>query len=289
MALLLVGLSLSPASATEHVTVSGTVENAAGAPLADIDLILYNDSAVVSLKADAEGVFSLDDESDLSPGTWTLNAYDPSGKYVESNVGGKVLSSGANDLGRTILQLGSTIKGTVKSPSGKKLKNVGLIAKVVGGTQARRAIADKNGAFSLTGLDAPFTYTVDVWFISALLKTQKTNRTVNVPRHGMTVSGINITKIKVDPYPTLNGKSTAKKKATLSFAIQTSYWGIADPSGKATVYQGNKKLKTFTIKKGKGSVTLTGQKKGKHTYKVVYPGSIDISKVTSYPVTVTVR
>jgi hypothetical protein len=76
----------------------------------------------------------------------------------------------------------------------------------------------------------------------------------------------------------------AKKKATLTITVKAS--GVT-PTGKITIKLGSKTLKTVTLKGGKAKVTLTKQKKGKRTYKVIYSGdsrvrtkTVNTSKVT---------
>jgi hypothetical protein len=76
----------------------------------------------------------------------------------------------------------------------------------------------------------------------------------------------------------------AKKKATLTITVKAS--GVT-PTGKVTIKLGSKTLKTVTLKGGKAKVTLTKQKKGKRTYKVIYSGdsrvrtkTVNTSKVT---------
>ena len=45
-------------------------------------------------------------------------------------------------------------------------------------------------------------------------------------------------------------------------------------SGKVAVYRGNKKIKTVKLnKKGKATIKISKQPKGKHTYEVRYLGS----------------
>jgi hypothetical protein len=61
----------------------------------------------------------------------------------------------------------------------------------------------------------------------------------------------------------------AKKKATLTITVKAS--GVT-PTGKVTIKLGSKTLKTVTLRGGKAKVTLTKQKRGKRTYKVIYSG-----------------
>lgn len=61
---------------------------------------------------------------------------------------------------------------------------------------------------------------------------------------------------------TVKAAGKGKAKFTVSFNTNKNI--------KVKVYAGKKLFKTVTLKKGKGSITVTKLKKGKHTIKVVY-------------------
>jgi hypothetical protein len=78
----------------------------------------------------------------------------------------------------------------------------------------------------------------------------------------------------------------AKKKATLTITVKAS--GVT-PTGKVTIKLGSKTLKTVTLKGGKAKVTLTKQKKGKRTYKVIYSGDSKVRTKSVTTSTVTIK
>jgi hypothetical protein len=78
----------------------------------------------------------------------------------------------------------------------------------------------------------------------------------------------------------------AKKKATLAITVKAS--GVT-PTGRVTIKLGSKTLKTVTLKGGKAKVTLTKQKKGKRTYKVIYSGDSRVRSKTVNTSKVTIR
>lgn len=70
----------------------------------------------------------------------------------------------------------------------------------------------------------------------------------------------------------------AKKKATLTITVKAP--GVT-PTGKITIKLGSKTLKNVQLKNGKAKVTLTKQKKGKRTYKVIYAGDSRVKAKTA--------
>lgn len=80
------------------------------------------------------------------------------------------------------------------------------------------------------------------------------------------------------------GKGTMTVTATITGADLAA----AEIGGKIAVQLSGKTLKTAKVKKGTVTVTVTGQKKGQHTYVVKYLGT-DTLKATSKKVTVKVK
>ena len=91
----------------------------------------------------------------------------------------------------------------------------------------------------------------------------------------MTSKAAVVTVAKHVPTVTLKAKA-GKKKGTATLDVTLKLPGKATKSTKATlkVYDGKKLLKqTVKVKKGKGTVSLSKLKKGKHTFKVAYAGN----------------
>jgi len=81
----------------------------------------------------------------------------------------------------------------------------------------------------------------------------------------------------------LTAKSPRKKTVRVTVSVRAPY---TTPTGKVQLKRGKKVLKTVTLKKGKATITVRGQAKGRKAYTVVYVGS---AKVTSASKSVKVR
>lgn len=77
---------------------------------------------------------------------------------------------------------------------------------------------------------------------------------------------------------TLAKKVKTTQKATLSILAKAAGLVV---TGKATIFDGTKKLGTVTLKAGKATYKLPKLKKGKHTIKVTYAGTADIAAKTA--------
>ncbi|MDF1487181.1 ricin-type beta-trefoil lectin domain protein [Tessaracoccus caeni] len=93
---------------------------------------------------------------------------------------------------------------------------------------------------------------------------------------------------KGSPSVKVSAKAGSKGKVTLSIALGLPGTKDASVAGKVKVYDGKKLVKTVTVKKGKASVSLSGLKKGSHTFKVSY-GSTKAYEAKSGSVKATIK
>ncbi len=155
----------------------------------------------------------------------------------------------------------ATLDVTLKLP-GKATKSTKATLKVYDGKKLlKQTVKIKNGKgkVTLTKLAAgrhPFT----VVYAGDSTYNKATSKVASVG--------------KDKPKLTVKAKAGKKGKATLTVTLKLP--GTAAKSTKATlkVYDGKKLLKqTVKVKKGKGTVSLSKLKKGKHTFKVAYAGN----------------
>lgn len=79
--------------------------------------------------------------------------------------------------------------------------------------------------------------------------------------------------VRSTPSVTVSAKPGASK---VGFAITVKASGVI-PSGRVTIKDGTKVVKTLTLRKGKASVTLTKQKIGSHIYSFSYAGDTKVA------------
>jgi 5-hydroxyisourate hydrolase-like protein (transthyretin family) len=117
---------------TGVITITGTVTNAANAPVAGIWVDLLSSTAVVSAQTDASGTYSI-----TAPvgGPYYVHFQDPQGRYVEQYWNNKPTRQAADPLqslraGETTaginarLARNGSISGKVTSPDGKGVKGI---------------------------------------------------------------------------------------------------------------------------------------------------------------------
>jgi hypothetical protein len=218
-----------------------------------------------------------------------------------------VLLGASVDLGTTVLEQSAEITGRVTDVSGTGLGDILVEAfPVVEGVVAEDgldyAYTEGDGTYNLRDLHAG-TYRLKVQdglhryqdnFITEV--TVEGGESPDIEPIVLTLAPVVAPVVPPAPYtpapaPVVKKSASvnvsakgAKKKATLTITVKAS--GVT-PTGKVTIKLGSKTLKTVTLKGGKAKVTLTKQKKGKRTYKVIYSGdsrvrtkTVTTSKVT---------
>jgi len=301
-ALAAAGLVTTSAQAATTVSVSGRVVDANGVGIRGLSISAERgdeDYADLGLTRTG-GTFNVTGYGDLTPGTWTIVVSDDDANPEYSTTFKSVtLVAGANALGDIQVQLSSTAEGSVTAPSGRKLSNVEVIALPGDGTFPDEpdpsffyslgfGQTDTSGAFRMTGLSVGHYTAFSVFEEDQELPTHHVSFDVATP--GQTVTGVNLTGIKVPPSVRINGTSPAKGKATLTLTVSAAQYGIANAGGRFDLYLGSKKIRSAVgFTNGSRTVHLIGLAAGKRTFKFKYLGSTDTRSAWSNKITVTVR
>lgn len=180
------------------------------------------------------------------------------------------------DLGTSTLERKSEITGLVRDAADKTIDDI-----LVDAYRVRDGVVDTEptdyaysgafdgpGEFTLRDLHAG-TYRLVVKDGERIYRG-KTLEDVSVgPGETISIGDIVLTKAPKVAASVKVSATGGKKKAT--FTIQVKASGF-DPTGKVTVKLGSKTLKSATLKDSRAKITVTGQKKGKRSYTVVYSG-----------------
>jgi hypothetical protein len=217
-----------------------------------------------------------------------FDQYYPNKPTIEEAVVQSVELGDTEDLGTAVLERTAMVTGVVMKSATSVFEDVLVEAhRVVDGTveeePSEYRYSDENGEFRLRPLHAG-TYRLKYRDGLHRYKDQL-GPEVTVTAGGTTDAGT-VTMVPA-PKVAASVKATGvggKKKATLTITVKAS--GVT-PTGKVTVKLGSKTLKTATLRSGKAKVVVTGQKKGKRAYKIVYSGdsrvlakTITTSKIT---------
>ncbi|MEV7398467.1 hypothetical protein [Aeromicrobium sp. NPDC092404] len=306
-ALAAAGLVTTSAQAAVAVSVSGRVVDSDGVGVRGLTLEAHigdgedEDDYAYLGSTRTGGTFSTTAYGDLRPGTWTLTVSDDDDNPEYATTSKQItLVAGANALGDIVVQPTSYAEGSVTAPSGRKLKNVSVLALPGDGTFPDEedptffenigfAETDETGGFRMAGLGVgPYT-AFPIFEYDVAPSGRRASFIVETA--GQTVTGVNLTKIKVYPSTVhIAGTSPAKGKATLNLKVSALYYGITNPGGRFDLYLGTKKIRSavgFTA--GKRTVNLTGLGKGKRTFRFKYLGSTDTRQKWSNKITVTIK
>jgi hypothetical protein len=308
-ALAAAGLVTTSAQAATTVSVSGRVVDNQGVGIRGLSLEAYTgdgedegDYAYLGTTRTG-GTFSTSAYGDLRPGTWTLTVSDDDDNPEYATTTKEVtLVAGANALGDIVAQPTSYAEGSVTAPSGRKLKNVTVIAFPGDGSFPDEdeddptffdnigfAETDETGGFRMSGLGVgPYT-AFPVFGEETALPGRRASFTVDTA--GQTVTGVDLTKVKVYPSTVhIAGTSPGKGKATLNLKVSALYYGIPNVGGRFDLYLGTKKIRSAVgFTNGKRTVNLTGLGKGKRTFRFKYLGSTDARMKWSNKITVTIK
>jgi len=303
-ALAAAGLVTTSAQAATTISVSGRVVDANGAGVRGLSVTAFSgdeDWADLGYTRTG-GTFSSTGYGDLRPGTWTIVVSDDDENPEYATTTKDVtLVAGANPVGDIVAPLASNAEGTVTAPSGRKLSNVTVLALPGDGSIPDEGsedpfffdsigFAETNdvGAFRMPGLSVGQYTAFAVFEDDVELPANKKTFTVATP--GQTVTGVNLTNVKVYPSVTLKGSSPGKGKAKLVLSVSAAQYGIANAGGRFDLYLGSKKIRSAVgFTDGSRTVNLTGLGKGKKTFRFEYLGSTDTHPAWSKKITVTVK
>jgi hypothetical protein len=302
-ALAAAGLVTTSAQAATTPTVSGRVVDADGVGVRGLTVVAYNgdeDFAYVGTTRNG-GLFSSSTDSELTTGSWTLVVTDDdeNPEYALTSKPVTVVA-GANALGDVVVPLASKAEGSVTAPSGRKLSNVTVLSLPGDGSFPEEepddplffekigfAVSDTAGSFRIPGLSVGQHTAFAVFEEDENLPSQHATFTVATP--GETVTGVNLTDIKVFPSVRLRGSSPAKGKAKLVLTVSAARYGIANAGGRFDLYLGAKKIRSAVgFTNGSRTVNLIGLGKGKRTFRFKYLGSTDTRPMWSKRITVTI-
>jgi len=300
-ALAAAGLVTASAQAATTATASGRVVDTEGVGVRGLSVVAYkgdDDFAYLGTTRNG-GLFSSGSDSDLTAGTWTIEISDDDENSEYATTTKQVtIVAGANALGDIVVQQASHAEGSVTAPSGRKLKNVEVLSLPGDGTfpedpdpsffdQIQFAVTGLDGGFRLSGL-AVGQHTAFAVFEEDVAPPTR-HVTFDVATPGQTVTGVNLTKIKVYPSARIKGTSPAKGKATLTLSVSAARYGIPNAGGRFDLYLGTKKIRSAVgFTNGSRTVHLVGVGKGKRTFKFKYLGSTDTRQKWSNKITVTI-
>lgn len=98
-------------------------------------------------------------------------------------------------------------------------------------------------------------------------------------------STVPVTVAKVVSRTSVKAKALGGKKVRFTITVT----GVVPPSGRVTVRRGSKVVGTATLSKGKATITVKRQPKGKKSYQATFNGSTTLATSTSKTVKVKVR
>lgn len=300
----LTGLA-APALAVEpEVSVSILVQDADGVPVKNASLSADSPDAYLELgTTNAEGrlVAFKDPRSndELTAGTWTLyiddyaGARDKAGKtFVSVKRTNVKLVKGQNEIAPFSLVRGAVVKGAVKAPSGRAVRNVIVGAKRAGDYDTLSPTTS-TGSYRLTGVGAG-KVAIRVGRISVFAQygnePSPTNVTVTT-KVGEVLTAPNVVKHQVTcDVKAFSVSSPTKGRVKLSVRASAASTGLTNPWGKIAVKVGSKTVKTFDVKKGAAGKTLTATVPAtagkKVTYKASYAGGDCVAWSSTKSVTV---
>jgi hypothetical protein len=294
----------APATAAGvKASISGRVVDADGVSVRGLGLFAYkgeDDFAYLGSTRNG-GLFSSTGEDELTAGTWTLVVSDDADNpEYATTVKQITLVAGANAIGDVTVALGSNAEGSVTAPSGKQLRNVTVVSLPGDGSFPEEddpvffdgigfALTNANGSFRIPGLAVGQHTAFAAFEEDDELPSRHVTFTVASP--GQTVTGVNLTNIKV--YPSIvriKGSSPGKRKAKLTLTVSAARYGIANAGGRFDLYLGSKKIRSAVgFSNGSRTVNLTGLGKGKRTFRFKYLGSTDTRAKWSNRITVTIK
>ncbi|MCW2826280.1 MAG: hypothetical protein JWQ91_3197 [Aeromicrobium sp.] len=241
-----------------------------------------------------------------SKGVWTVASLAPgnykvevlSDDYLDEFYNGAVTAAGAQTLalasGQTLkladttLETGSAFTGKIVNTSKAGLAGIVVTAYAVDGSgnvaerSSGLAETNKKGTFTLEPLRTGKYQLVALDLKHAYVRTTLGTFTVGVKKTKSAGTRV----IKKEPGPatiTVSAKG-AKAKATFKITVKTSK---VTPTGSVQVLLDGSAPKTAKLKKGKATITVTKQAKGKHTYTIAYLGDDQVfEKSVSKTVTI---
>jgi hypothetical protein len=282
--------ALSAISLDVGATFAGRVTDTGGSPVEGVAVrALPTDGSTPDAPltySDGDGQYVVEG---LAAGTYTIQFGDNPGYFDQAYPSPQAVTSGqSKSLAVTVLERTAEVTGTVTDVRGVPLGGIvvdalPVSAGVSGAQSSVSATTARDGSFVLRQLHAG-TYRLrasdsrraylDRFFDEDI--TVEGGESADATGVAMSLAPVPVPPAPSAP-PTVVKKSAsvkvsakgARKKATLK--VRVTARGVT-PTGRITIRVGSKKLKTVTLKRGRATVTLTRQKKGKRTYTIVYSG-----------------
>ncbi len=152
-------------------------------------------------------------------------------------------------------------------------------------------------------LGAGGTYVVQPADVGATFTVRSTGRRADHVQEGGTGQTVTFDGVQATSSPVTVGKAASTTKVTanakkiraggkVKLTIVVGGAGVVGPTGKVTVFDGAKRLKTVTLTaamRGKVVVTVVLRKKGRHKIAAAYAGSSTVAPSRSKVVVVTAR
>ncbi len=276
------GVAAPAALAATPTTVSGTVvDDATGEPIRGVQVwVTANGSKYDYLGGtNSEGEYKSPHGMSHTAGLTNIVFVDSANHFASDYLEGVTLATGENNaITEMRLEPGATVTGTITAPSGALLKNVKLV------------LADNDDPIDPDYVEVTTaedgTYEAKPlgsgdFEVLLPINNYSSSRSVAISGDGVIPDQDVITKVPVSA--SFTGSSPSKKKATLKVSVSAATYGITNPGGKVTVYDGSKAIKSnVPLVGGKATISLSGLKKGTHKFKVKYLGATDtVAKFTS--------
>jgi hypothetical protein len=300
--------SLGDVGLDEGATLSGVVQTVDPAQ-PDTGRVAVADATVTALPVggqvdptelvptttDASGRYAL---THLPAGTYKIRVSAPD--YFDAYSGSRASEQDAAEMVLGVGQAGTadpilvdraaSITGTVTDQAGEPVDAVSVdayavVGGVVGAEPVVRSVSDRNGVYvfprvragtyqlRFSGATGPFRERTEIRVEGGEPAHAEPVALSPVPVAAPVVPPAPYAPPAASPRRSATVKVSAKgarKKATLKISVTAR--GVT-PTGRITIRLGSKKLKTVTLKRGRATVTLTRQKKGKRTYTIVYSGN----------------
>jgi len=302
VSLIAAGFITASAQAEPATTITGHVETTSNAPLRGVIVFAVNGNSRVQFHAtDESGDFGTPVIGHLTAGTWTFVFWDTTDKYASVAQENVLLGGGgATVVPDQQLQLGGRVTGKVTAPSGAELKNVPVEGVDPAAFDESDALwnlgvglasdeTDTDGTFDIRSLDVVASQ--DLFLAFDEESNFRPVGTFSINTEGELVTGMDITNVKVPVSASERGyTSSSRGRASIRATVSASKYGIANPGGKFDIYDGSKKIKSAVgLVNGTRLVSLSGLKKGTHSFRFKYLGAIDTNAKWSSTVHVRVR
>ena len=185
--------------------------------------------------------------------------------------------TGYQPLAKTSAQTATVARGTLSNTKAPRLSGsalVGSTLRATSGTWAPAGVAFTyqwfRGGKAVAG-GSRTTYKLTTADRGKAIAVRVTGKKAGYTSRAMTTKSTAV--VRLTPSVTVSAKPGTAKVA---FVITVKASGVT-PSGKVTIKDGTKVIKTLTLSKGKASSTFTKLKKGNHAYSFSYAGDAKVA------------